>query len=1278
MGRCQAEASNISRRQFLKDTRLTWPLFLPAPLRCGCAPFALTGAARLLGEEAVADFRLSPDYPSRSPLEDMLRLVEAGADGYTTEVFAEELRGVFGRLGAKLRGDRLAGADFAALLNTGVESTSLRSPKETPIPTNAVIELRRRSYSGETRVGADDFVAELLAYFSTLGKIETAEFDIVRLKQLAGVSPMEVDAEVRYALVGSRTDRRREERIGTWRMRWRQNAARDWTATRWFFAGETVASAIPLFTDITSQTLGQTESYREQLSHGVGHWRTVLDAASGIDVYGNNGLALGDFDGDGHDDLYICQPSGLPNRLYRNRGDGTFEDVTGKAGVGVLDATASAIFADFENRGRQDLLVVTASGPLLFQNRGGGNFALKPDAFTFATPPAGTFTHAAVADYDRDGRLDVYFCLYSYYLGLDQYHYPSPYFDARNGPPNFLMHNEGGGKFVDRTTAAGLNAENDRFSFACAWGDISGSAGPDLYVANDFGRNNLYRNNGDGTFAVVSEESGANVPGAGMSVCWCDFDNDGGQDLYVSNMWAAAGQRVSEDDRFHSQDSAEIRSYYRGHARGNSLYRNQHGKFENVAERAGAAMGRWAWSSDGWDFDHDGYSDLYVANGYISGSESPELSSFFWRQVVGNSPASSTPSANYERGWNAINELIRADHTWNGYERNTVYLNNRNSTFSEISGVSGLDFLEDSRSFGLGDLDGDGRMEMVLKNRNAPQVRVLRNQMSGIGDSVCFRLRGAKSNRDAIGASVTVEGNGLRQTKYLQAGTGFLSQHSKELFFGLGKNAGKISVAIRWPSGLQEAFADVPANRRVTIEEGAGQFSAVPFASRAVAVNAMLTPPGPTSQPEKTPVATWLLDPLPAPDFSLPDLAGQAQTLSTFRGRPVLLNFWAEASPLSIQQLESLQRGHREMTAKGVHIVCVNLDKNADATKILGLLTRNHLTLGTLLATPDVAGVYNIIYRYLFDRRRDLPIPCSFLLEESGLIVKVYQGLLDLKQCLYDAAVIPRTYEARLGKALPFPGTLHNGRFARNDFTYGVALFQHGYLDQAADSFRQVIATKPDDPEAYYNLGTLFLRKNDLAQAQRYLEQTVKLRPEYPEAWNNLGMIAGQQNRPDEAIRNFKQSLEQRPDYVTPLLNLGNVYRRQGNIPEAERLLNRAIELEPQNAEANYSLGMLYTRQSDLARSVALLQKAVELRPEYPDAINNLGVLYVRQGKNAQAEQEFAKCIRVAPNFDQAYLNLARLYVLLQEKEKARDTLQTLLKLQPQHKLAQQALEMLN
>src|SRR5206468_2608108 len=176
---------------------------------------------------------------------------------------------------------------------------------------------------------------------------------------------------------------------------------------------------------IAAQAFASSPSYSAQLVRGADYWRTVLDVATGIDIYGHNGVSVGDIDDDGFDDLYVCQAAGLPNRLYRNRGDGTFEDITETAGVGVLENTACALFADINNDGRQDLIVVRTNGPLLFLNQGGGRFRQKPDAFHFANPPQGTFTGAAIADYDRDGWLDIYFCLYTYSQGTDQYRYRS-------------------------------------------------------------------------------------------------------------------------------------------------------------------------------------------------------------------------------------------------------------------------------------------------------------------------------------------------------------------------------------------------------------------------------------------------------------------------------------------------------------------------------------------------------------------------------------------------------------------------------------------------------------------------------------------------------------------------------------------------------------------------------------------------------------------------------------------------------------------------------------
>jgi len=1251
--------------------------FLPAPLYAQ----AFQGAVPRDGRDARAgfpftDYRLTPHYPKKSPLDDVLRLVTPGTDQYLTEKYAEQISYELKRWSEELRKNPLAIALPGQFLAAGMHGGRLNPTGEKTLRSDYGIETLRRTFSARSVLGREEFLDELRRYLSDFADIGTAEFEITQIDQIPGAA-LAVRIQVRYDLAGESRTQALEERVGHWNMEWQRESG-EWQVLHWTADGETVSRARkPVFVDVSLQALGHLESYNSQIFNGVDYWRTVLDGATGIDVYGNNGIAAGDFDNDGFDDLYVSQPAGLPNRLYKNRGDGTFEDVTDNAGVGVLDNTACALFADFANKGLQDLLVVCANGPLLFVNQGNGKYSLKQDAFRFLTQPAGTFTHAAVADYDGDGQLDVYFCLYSYYLGLDQYHYPAPYFDARNGPPNFLLHNEGDGVFADRTEAAGLNAENDRYSFACAWGDSNGDGRPDLYVANDFGRSNLYRNNGDGTFTAISAEAHVNDVGAGMSACWLDFDNDGQQDIYVSNMWSAAGSRVTSQKSFQPTEPQEIRENYSRHMRGNWLYRNLgNGKFENASLAAGVRMGRWAWGADSWDFDHDGYADLYVANGYISGADSRDVSSFFWRQVVGNAPSSETPAEGYERGWNAINELIRSDATWNGYERNVLYRNNQDGTFSEVSGITGIDFADDSRSFALADLDGDGRLEIILKNRTAPQLRVLRNAMREIGSAIAFRLRGIKSNRDAIGAAVTVEAAGRQQTKLLQGGSGFLSQHSKELFFGVGQAAGAVRASIRWPSGIRQTLENLPVNHRIEVKEQTPGFQAKPFGSPASAYLRSAEPLRSQRSPES--VATWLIEPVPAPDFRLPDLTGKNQQLSAFRGKSLLLQFWANGAPPSVSQLQHLQERAGILEQNGVPVICVNVDGPQKEEEVRRLAEREKFSFPILLANQEVAGIYNIFFRYLFDRRRDLGLPTAFLLDHKGTVVKVYQGEFRAEQVASDVQSLPKSATEFASLALPTKGTAYLTNFQRNDFTYGVAFYQRGYLDAAAASFKAVIASKPQNPEAHYNLGTLYLTKGDLETARGYLEQAVKLRPEYAEAWNNLGMVSAQQGRETEAIEEFRKSLAYRPTYVTALLNFGNLLRRKGDFAGAEKLLTQALTVTPDDADANYGMGMLLARQEKFQPASEYLESAIKLRPEFTDAWNNLGVVLVQQGKFAEAQEKFEACIKLAPNFDQAYLNLARLYLVQNQKQKAREILETLLELQPGHKLAQQTLEMLN
>ena len=1211
----------------------------------------------------------------------MLLKVRAGLDSFHLERYHDQIAAILANWSSKLLESPHAVQAIGSLFTLDFEGFSPRSTESRRVRSGA-LEIHRRTFASQGRLRGSDFLRELQSDLSVFSNFLTAEFQVTCIQaappSASAPMPGVLKTRVRYDMVGSAADFYREQRVGEWDLEWSASRNDEYRIRKWRAFDETRSRAVaPVYAEISQDAFGSNSSYASQLLRGVDYWRTVLDGACGIDIYGHNGVSVGDIDNDGFDDVYICQPAGLPNRLFRNRGDGTFEDITDGTGLGILENTACALFADLNNDGWQDLIVVRTNGPLLFLNQGGGKFRRQPDAFQFARPPQGTFTGAAAADYDRDGWLDVYFCLYVYYQGTDQYKYPLPYYDAENGPPNFLMRNNRDGGFRDVTAEAGLDKNNTRYSFCCGWSDFNRDGWPDLYVVNDFGRKNLYHNNGDGTFTDVASQAGVEDVGAGMGVCWFDYDNDGAEDLYVADMWSAAGKRVSMQPEFQPDAPEEIKTLYRKHARGNSLFRNNNdGAFRDTSTSAGVEMGRWSWCSDAWDFDHDGFPDLYITDGMVTGASRDDLNSFFWRQVIANSPADVKLAPDYEQGWSAINELIRSDGTWSGFERNVFYANNRDGTFSDVSGAVGLDFPEDGRAFALGDFDHDGRLEILLKNRNGPQVRLLKNVMKELGPSIAFRLRGTKSNRDAIGAVITVEIESRRQTRTLQAGSGFLSQHSKEIFFGLGEAGGPLTASIRWPSGLVQELHDLPSNHRVWVEEGSALIRVDPFKAQRFDSSANPKP----RMPEKLPltVETWLLAPIAAPDFALPDLAGGTETLSSFRGKTVLLNFWTTQSENCQRGLRLFEQLHNGWATQGLHLLTVNLDNPRELQKIQALTRERHWSFPILQGSEDVAGIYNILYRYLFDRHRDLVVPTSFLIDMKGNVVKVYQGPVNSEHLEQDVRQIPQTAEDRLAKALPFPGVTDASEFRHNYLSFGSVYFQRGYFNQAEASFQQVLRDNPESAEALYGLGSVYLKQNKNAAARESFERVIKLSASYPDtvpnAWNNLGLLATGEGRMAEATQYFQEALRLSPNHFIALANLGNAYRQQGNWAEARRVLSDAVAVKPDDAEANYSLGMVFAQLNHTDQAYDYLQKALKLRPAYPEALNNLGVLYLRTRRRDEAVASFEQSIRVAPEFDQAYLNLAKVYALEGNRDQARAVLLDLLKRYPNHPQAQKAL----
>jgi hypothetical protein len=379
-----------------------------------------------------------------------------------------------------------------------------------------------------------------------------------------------------------------------------------------------------LFSDCTASILARNDCFKTQLLPSIDHWRLRLEESFGMDAAALTGMAVADVNGDGLDDVYFVEMGGLPNRLFVQQPDGTAVDRSAESGVDWLDRGHAALFADFDNDGDQDL--VLGVGPLLLflQNDGQGRFErvaeLKPNPTAYAL---------AAADYDNDGWLDLYACSYgNNYESFADSVAPLPWHDANNGAPNSLFRNRGGWKFEDVTQRVGLDENNRRFSFASSWEDFDNDGDQDLYVANDFGRNNLYVNdiNRSGRFHDAAPKLQVEDIGSGMSVSWGDYNNDGRMDLWVGNMFSGAGNRIAFQDRFRDGVVDDTVLQLRRFARGNSLFRNRgDGPLEDQSVEAGVTMTRWAWSSLMTDLNNDGWQDLLAANGYITGIQPDDL-----------------------------------------------------------------------------------------------------------------------------------------------------------------------------------------------------------------------------------------------------------------------------------------------------------------------------------------------------------------------------------------------------------------------------------------------------------------------------------------------------------------------------------------------------------------------------------------------------------------------------------------------------------------------------
>jgi hypothetical protein len=514
------------------------------------------------------------------------------------------------------------------------------------------------------------------------------------------------------------------------------------------------------------------------------------------------GLAIVDVDADGHADLYVTNSKeGSKNRLYRNKGDGTFEDIAGRVGLAALNepgtgVSMGSVWGDYDNDGFEDVIVYKWGKPELFHNDGGKAFTSISDR---AGLPRWANINAAVwLDFDRDGKLDLF--LGGYFAEqVNLWHLastkmmPESFEYANNGGRKFLYRNLGGGRFEEVSEKVGL--KSNRWALAAVAADLRDTGYPDLFIANDYGVSELFINEG-GKFREVGKETGVGyAPKSGMNASVGDVLNQGTFAVYVSNI---------------SEEGILIQ--------GNNLWVPSGGTpqlptYENMARAMGVDLGGWSFGAQFGDLNNDGFLDLYLVNGYVSASKADSYW-YDYSKIAGGHEVVISDAKN----WPPMGTRSLA-----GYQAKKVWLSDGAGHFTDVAPMVGVTDRYDGRSVALGDFRNRGVLDAVVANQRGPLV-FYRNDVAPGRDWIEFDLTGrcasdsepamTCSNRSAIGARATVHFNGQQQVQEVQGGSGFCAQNQRRLHFGLGPHAKVEKVTIRWPSGKISEIA-APATGRV-------------------------------------------------------------------------------------------------------------------------------------------------------------------------------------------------------------------------------------------------------------------------------------------------------------------------------------------------------------------------------------------------------------------------------------------------------------------------------
>jgi enediyne biosynthesis protein E4 len=509
-------------------------------------------------------------------------------------------------------------------------------------------------------------------------------------------------------------------------------------------------------------------------------------------------VSIVDYNRDGWPDLYVTNSrKGSMNALYRNNHDGTFTDVASQLGIANVNQAGTgvsmgAVWGDYDNDGYPDLFLIKWGKPMLFHNDHGHGFT---DVSAQAGLPQWINANTALwFDYDGDGKLDLFVGGY-YNEDIDLWHLkttrimPESFEYAQNGGRKYLFHNLGDGKFEEVSEKLGIKSR--RWALACGAADLTGSGHPDLFIANDYGVSELYVNDGK-RFREVGKEVGVGFsPKSGMNVAFGDIFNQNKYAIYVSNI-SEAGVLIQGNNLWVPMDGTSA----------NSLH------YSNMANALGVELGGWSFGAQFGDLNNDGNIDLFLTNGYVSLDRNRSYWYDFAKVATGNSTIIGDA-----KNWPAFD-----GRSLSGYQQKRVWVNDGAGQFEDVARNVGVTDTHDGRAVAVGDLWNNGMVDVVVANQSGPLL-IYKNHVDPTEKWIEFQLEGTKSNRDAIGAEVTLFWDGKEQLQQVAAGTGFAAENDLRVHFGLGKEPHIEKAVIHWPSGTIQTLNHLMPDQLYQIKE---------------------------------------------------------------------------------------------------------------------------------------------------------------------------------------------------------------------------------------------------------------------------------------------------------------------------------------------------------------------------------------------------------------------------------------------------------------------------